>query len=98
MPDRTPLEAFNDFLEHKYAWPGGYPMHAVMYDGEALCHKCCVENADLIRSHTTDNDRDDWTCIGVDINWEDPDLYCAHCNERIESAYADELDNLEDQP
>ncbi len=23
----------------------------------------------------------------ADINWEDPDLWCEHCNERIEAAY-----------
>tara|TARA_R100000742_G_C4239320_1_gene59305 strand:+ start:493 stop:708 length:216 start_codon:yes stop_codon:yes gene_type:complete len=29
------------------------------------------------------------------VNWEDPDLYCDDCDERIESAYADEEEEKE---
>jgi hypothetical protein len=25
----------------------------------------------------------------LDVNWENPDLYCDHCGARIESAYAE---------
>jgi hypothetical protein len=25
----------------------------------------------------------------LDVNWEDPSLYCDHCGARIESAYAE---------
>jgi hypothetical protein len=25
----------------------------------------------------------------LDVNWEDPDLFCDHCGNRIESAYAE---------
>jgi hypothetical protein len=31
-----------------------------------------------------------WVAAGADVNWENPDLYCAHCGERIKSAYAEE--------
>jgi hypothetical protein len=24
------------------------------------------------------------------VNWEDPDLFCVHCQKRIESAYAED--------
>ena len=34
--------------------------------------------------------RDGWAAYGVNINWEDPSLYCAHSGERIESAYAED--------
>jgi len=27
--------------------------------------------------------------IAAEVNWEDPDLYCADSNERIPSAYAE---------
>lgn len=31
-----------------------------------------------------------WAIVGCDINWEDPDMQCAHTNERIPSAYAED--------
>ncbi len=74
-----------------YAWPGGYPMYAVMNDGECLCFKCAKANAKLIIADTRANDRHSgWTFAAHDINWEDASLYCAHCNTRIESAYAED--------
>lgn len=72
-----------------YAWPGGYPIYYICEDGEALCPKCCNENKELIAEAEEYLDRQ-WQIVGRDINYEDPDLYCAHCCERIESAYAEE--------
>ena len=70
-----------------YAWPGGYPVFHVCDDGAYLCPKCA--NAPQWRhgGHSDETAwRDGWLIIGSDINWEDPDLYCDHCGERIESA------------
>jgi hypothetical protein len=73
-----------------HAWPGGYPVFAVMSDGEALCPDCVTqERAQLFRS-THQASRDGWAVAGFDINWEDASLYCSHCNKRIESAYAED--------
>jgi hypothetical protein len=68
-----------------YTWPGGYPIFYVT-GKNAACAVCCVKCA---------NDADTGVeAFGygakihdVDINWEDPDLYC-ECGDRIESAYA----------
>jgi hypothetical protein len=36
-------------------------------------------------------DRDaGWIAVRLEINYEDPDLYCAHTNERIPSAYGED--------
>lgn len=72
-----------------YAWPGGYPIFYVCADGECLCPKCVAENRELIESAPEYLD-DQWNVIGQDINWEDSSMYCAHCNSRIESAYAED--------
>ena len=69
-----------------YVWPGGYPAYAVTSDGSSLCKTCCQSERELIGT-TTGNDG--WCVIGLGVNWEDPKLYCDHCGERIESAYAE---------
>lgn len=85
---------FNAALESgPYAWPGGYPLYFTCADGEALSFESAKENAELIREAITDAaslSRDQWLVIDVDVNWEDSALYCAHSNERIESAYAED--------
>lgn len=76
------LEADGTYPE--FAWPGGYPIYYIMDAGEALCAKCANENREL-----DTGDKNGWHVIGQDINWEDSELFCAHCNQRI-SAYAEE--------
>jgi len=88
-------------VAQKYAWPGGYPLYAVMADGESLCPDCLNENLKLIvqatHDYTKGHFRDDWAIQGAEINWEDPLNYCCNCNSRIPSAYAeDDVDEPED--
>jgi len=71
-----------------YAWPGGYPIFEIMADGETLCVKCANSDAPV----HTDAPNDDWRIISSEINWEDSELYCVHCGDRIESAYAEPED------
>ena len=78
---------FADQLANQpYAWPGGYPLFAITSDGAALCSKCCKTERESIGTTTGS---DGWCVIGVDANWEDPQLFCDHCSDRIESAYAE---------
>lgn len=84
------LESVKSVARNPYAWPGGYPRMVVMSDGDCLCPKCARAEFKLIARATLDNDRSGWTAAGTDINWEDPDVYCANCNERIEPAYAED--------
>lgn len=75
-----------------YAWPGGYPVYMLMGDGGVLCSTCVSREIRLIVDATRPNGSADqqWSCVAVDVNWEDPQLSCDHCGERIESAYADD--------
>jgi len=73
-----------------YAWPGGYPVCFVTSDGAALSFHTADNMAESIAHSITDDINDGWKVIAVDINWEDPELYCDHTGERIESAYADQ--------
>lgn len=75
---------FEKFLDEKFAWPGGYALHAVLEDGDELCFDCCEQNADVIRNA---DPHSGWKFIGVDINWEDDALYCAHCAQQIKPEY-----------
>jgi hypothetical protein len=72
-----------------YAWPGGYPLFFICDDGGALCCACVkTERRNIIES-VAHQSRDGWRVVAADINWEDNDLNCDHCNKRIESAYGD---------
>ena len=80
---------FKAFIVEPFAWPGGYVKHMVCADGACLCYKCAKDNADQITEATDTGTDDQWRFIGVGINWEDADLYCAHCNAQIEPEYGD---------
>lgn len=67
-------------------WPGGYPIYYVVKDGGVLCPRCA--NQELHR--TLDKDDDQFFIVGQEANYEDPELYCDHCNERIPSAYVED--------
>ena len=73
------------------AWPGGYPLYLVTGDGGALCPQCVKRELRVIIGTVRDEDtQGGWYPAGVDVNWEDPALYCDHCGERIESAYGED--------
>ena len=69
-----------------FVWPGGYPLFYITKDYGILCPKCCNKNKELL------NDEYDkqWFVIDYEVNWEDGELYCDHCYEKIESAYGEE--------
>ena len=69
-----------------YAWPGGYPRFAITRDGAAICKACVSDNREAIGTTTGG---DGWCVDALDVNWEDPHLYCDHCGELIESAYGE---------
>ena len=82
-------EGFLTTLESgPYAWPGGYPLYYVTKDCEALSFEAARENQKLIAEAIRDGYEADWIVVSIEINWEDPELFCCHSNKRIESAYA----------
>lgn len=87
------LDQARSAARHTYAWPGGYPLAVVMVDGECICPQCArkewrqvVRNTLMSRREGSDSS---WCAAGVDVNWENDSLYCAHCNRQIESAYGE---------
>ena len=62
----------------KFTSYGGYPLFYVDSGDVALCADCANANDDY------DNE-----LVDYDANCEDTQLYCDHCGERIESAYAE---------
>jgi len=74
----------------KYAWPGGYPQYFVTHDGEALSFEAVRENYRDVLSATKYKENNGWRIVGIDVNWEDENLYCAHTGNRIESAYGND--------
>lgn len=66
-----------------YAWPGGYPLYYMAKDGGILCPDCA--NAYKPNRDTEEQLKP----VFFATNWEDSQLFCEHCDKRIESAYAD---------
>jgi hypothetical protein len=73
-----------------YAWPGGYPLYFVTSDGAALSFSSARYNRRNILEAIATKASDGWRIVGIDTNWEDPDLRCDDTGERIESAYAED--------
>lgn len=84
------FQSVKNAIRDKYAWPGGYPMYLIMSDGEALCVDCGRSEYKLICRATIQRDLSGWSAVAADINYEDNDLFCAHCSAKIESAYGDD--------
>ncbi len=81
----------------KFTSIGSYPTYFIAHDGGTLSHEAIRENlwqvARATRDYPTNKwnlDLRQWAIYSVEVNWEDPDLYCDHTGERIESAYAEE--------
>jgi hypothetical protein len=74
-----------------YAWPGGYPVFYLCSDGGCLCPNCATKKRAQIFRSTYERSHDGWAIAGVDVNWEDPEMFCDNCNARIESAYAEDV-------
>lgn len=71
-----------------HAWPGGYEIHYITDDCGILCHQCANQELD----RTLDPDDEQFCIVGAEINYEDNDLYCDHCNRQILPAYGDQED------
>jgi len=71
----------------KYAWPGGYPCYFITSWGDPLSFEAVRENFYLVLDAVKHQYADGWCVVGVEVNWEDQDLICAHTGKKIESAY-----------
>jgi hypothetical protein len=94
----TVKQLMRDLRAGKFTSIGSYPTFFVTADGEALSHEAVRENLWQVARATRDyaanprvgSDVKQWALIGVDVNWENPDLRCGHTGKRIESAYAED--------
>lgn len=92
MFNRKNARLARELVKNPYAWPGGYPIYAVLADGELLCPDCAKSE---FRELATASDGSGWIIAGLDILYEDfdngdgtfsPEL-CVHCRKELESAY-----------
>lgn len=84
------LERGTDGMLPSYAWPGGYPLFYVDGNGSVLCAECAT--------HALDDKEEEVENMpqAYDNNYEDSSLYCAYCDKRIESAYAEEEEEMQE--
>jgi hypothetical protein len=77
--------------EQGHAWPGGFPVFALMKDGSCICSKCIKENRGRIFIETLYGTKyhNEWQIESAEVNWEDSSLFCDNCSDRIESAYSE---------
>ena len=93
MADINTIEEIKAQLkEGKFTSLGSYPKYFMTADGEYLSFEAAEENLALVEQAMAERqpDQKQWRIAYVDINWEDPEMYCAHTNKRIESAYAED--------
>lgn len=83
----TLLEIKRQLRNGPFAWPGGYPLFFTTRDCAALCFDCTRKEWRQVVWDVLRNASTGWRVDACDVNWEDSDLTCAHCNKRIESAY-----------
>lgn len=67
---------------YKYSSVGCYPLFYLDGNNCVLCRDCA--QASLSAEESRDRPR------AYDVNWENPELFCELCDERIESAYAED--------
>lgn len=92
MHIQTTADLKTAIRQGSYTSVGGYPLALLTADGSTLHIGCARatfrELAGAMRARVAYSD---WLPTATFANWENPSLYCDHCNERIESAYAEEL-------
>jgi hypothetical protein len=79
-------------LRNPFAFPGGYTLAFYCWDGERLCPKCVrAEFKQVVREKATPLPRSyhQWRVDYIDVHWEGPPDFCAHCNVELPSEYGD---------
>jgi hypothetical protein len=88
---RFTIKDFGNALKNgPYTSVGSYPVYFVTDDGGALSFSTAWEERAQIADAINNSENNGWRVVGMDVNWEDSELYDAHTSERIESAYAED--------
>ena len=91
MEIKTTADLKTALRNGQYAWPGGYPLYFICSDGEPLSFQSVLqEYKHVLRDIKNNCTGYGWRVIACEVNWENPDLYCAHSGRRIESAYCED--------
>ena len=78
-------------VRQPYVWPGGYALFLIVQDGEALCMDCVKANYKRVLYAVRNPGHDpEWQPVAADPNWEDQNMYCAHCGGKIPPQYGDD--------
>jgi hypothetical protein len=97
---RSPIMTLHELIETiregKYASVGSYPKYWITSDGGILSYEAIRENLkqicrcthEMANGRKTSENRQ-WAIVACEVNWEDPELFCDHTGNRIESAYAE---------
>lgn len=72
----------------KFESLGMYEKHWITKNGGVLCFECVTENLEQCSDFEAQNPN--WFLIGCQINWEDNQLYCDHCNRKINEEYSND--------
>lgn len=86
IDDAASLESA--IAQGSYSSVGSYPLFFITADGEAVAPDYIAKNKAEALRRLEDGERA--RVIALEVNWEDPALYCTETNERIESAYAED--------
>lgn len=86
MPATREVVKNDDGTFPSYAWPGGYPLYYITADSGVLCPDCVNKNLKLCTEDASDKQ---WHVVACEVNWEDAQLNCDNCYERVQSAYAE---------
>ena len=76
------------------AWPGGYPLSAITFDGSALCMDCCRKNWRSVAHESMIKgwERCGWGVTAVEVLWEGGS-YCAHCSAVLDAYPSEETES-----
>ena len=62
----------------------GYPLWYVIDDHKCQCNECAAVS------------KEEGSTVSKQVNWDDTNLWCDECSERIESAYGEESEEESD--
>lgn len=85
---RRNISWLKNAVRQKYAWPGGYPISAIMEDG-ALCMDCVRKEWRQVAWETMHGIRGCWRVRFTDVLWEGGN-YCDNCNACLDAYPAEE--------
>lgn len=71
----------------QFTFPGCYQLFLLANDGEPICFDCATKNFHQCAWSIRNKVNDGWRIVACDVNWEDEEMRCAHCNKQIPASY-----------